>query len=322
MKQPIRADDLCQYALLAVGGGYCYGASGEVCNPDRREQWAQRNPSQAGNLLGICAKWDGKRVWDCSGLFRGVWRALWNYRSGGATTIWNTWCTGAKGSIATMPDRPGLAVFVQSLASPSTYAHIGLYVGDGMVVDAGGSRTGVLHRKLSAHPWTHWADLDDVDAFNTGTPPEQAPALWSGRVGTRTGGGISLWTDGTKTMAVARVPEGALVDVLGAADAQGFAQTRYGRAEGLCDLRYVYPVDGEAVTPSSYPATVVDVHTGLNLRSSPENTDNTLLLIPPGRTVEVFPERASGPYAYVRYAGKAGYCTAGKLRRASEEAMP
>lgn len=159
----IDAQDLCDYARAAVGGGYCYGASGEVSSLAMRKKWADWNPGQKTNLLGICAKWDGKHVWDCSGLFRGAWRSLLTYRSGGATMIFNTWCA-QTGTIDEMPDIAGIAVFRQGAGN--TKQHIGLYVGQGMVVDARGSVYGVLHGEMSGFPWTHWGQLADV-AYRT-----------------------------------------------------------------------------------------------------------------------------------------------------------
>lgn len=83
----IKAEALITYTKNAVGGGYCWGADGQVCSPSVRQELANRtgNAETRYNLLNLCAKWDGQRVWDCSGLFRGAWRALLKYRSGGAT---------------------------------------------------------------------------------------------------------------------------------------------------------------------------------------------------------------------------------------------
>lgn len=314
----IRAIDLCNYARNAVGGGYVFGSSGQRCSLSLRESCAAANPSQRENILGICAKWDGKYVWDCSGLFRGAWRALMAYRSGGATTIYRTWCT-QKGAIDTMPDEAGVLVF---RGTESVKEHVGLYVGDGMVVDARGSSKGVLFAALGAYAWTHWAKADDVDYANSGEPPVELPALWSGTIKTRTGGGVSLWLSSEKKYAVAKVPDGALVDVLGDPDGKGFAQARYNGHAGVVDLQYVVPDDGEEPAQETYLATVVDVNTGLNLRTSPENKQNTILLIPPGKTVEVYPTMRSGAYAYVVYAGRAGYATEAKLRKQAAEVAP
>lgn len=251
----INVSALINYGRDAVGGGYCYGSSGEVCSLARRKEWATWNPSQATNLLGICAKWDGMKVWDCSGLFRGAWRTLDKSRSGGATTIWKTWCTGIKGTIDTMPNIPGIAVFRQDGTS---MAHIGLYVGDGMVVDARGSAQGVLYGTLASYgKWSHWALLDDVDYKDTQPKPEEPTVLWTGYVKTKTGGGISLWKDNTKKQAVVKLSEGTPVDVLGKPDAKGFASARAMGMLGVADLQYIVPNDGEEPSDTEDEVTVV-----------------------------------------------------------------
>ena len=38
----IKASDLVQYAVNAVGGGYCWGADGQVCSPAVRRELANR----------------------------------------------------------------------------------------------------------------------------------------------------------------------------------------------------------------------------------------------------------------------------------------
>ena len=156
----IKASDLVQYAVNAVGGGYCWGADGQVCSPAVRQELANRtsNTETRNNLLSLCAKWDGKKVWDCSGLFRGAWRALLKYRSGGATGIYNKWCS-MTGTIDTLPDEPGIAVF---RGTPNNMEHVGLYIGGGEVIDARGSAKGVVRGTLESYGrWTHWGRLED-----------------------------------------------------------------------------------------------------------------------------------------------------------------
>ncbi len=249
----IQAKDLCAYAQNAVGGGYCWGASGEICSPSFRQELALRAPNQAENLLGECAKWDGKRVWDCSGLLRGAWRALSSYRSGGATTIFNIWCK-ETGTIDTLPDIPGIALFK---ANPKEgMDHVGIYIGKDQTIDARGSRKGVVADRLAAYEWTHWGRLENMvyeDASETReeNPLENKlfqPPLWTAHVRTITGNGISLWTDTAKTQAVTEVPEGAELSILCMPMGTNFVMARWGLAEGWADIRYLIPSQREVAS--------------------------------------------------------------------------
>lgn len=241
----IKSDALVQYAVNAVGGGYCWGADGQTCTPAFRQELAARTSNSAAkeNLLTVCAKWDGRKVWDCSGLFRGAWRALLKYRSGGATGIYNNWCS-EKGTIATMPDEPGIAVF---RGTPNNMEHVGLYIGGGEVIDARGSAKGVVRGALESYGrWTHWGRFEDVDYGESETEsPATNKVKWSATVRTKTGNGISLWDTPLKSASVQRVPEGAAVDVLYEAG-NGFVLASYGGVLGYADVGYLVPEGGAA----------------------------------------------------------------------------
>lgn len=234
----IQASDLCQYAKNAVGGGYCWGASGEICLPRLRQELAMRvdpKSTSYGYLLGLCAKWDGKKVWDCSGIFRGAYKALGLKKSGGATTIFNTWLL-ESGPIGTMPDEPGIALFKGTATNKE---HIGLYIGNGQVIDARGAAKGVLIGPITDYAWLYWGRLADVV---------------------------------------------------------------YAAYEGV-------PVSNDD-PDVLYQARIVNVKTGLNLRTTPVNSVNTILLIPPNAVADVLEERCGdGSFAKVRYFGTIGYCT-------------
>ena len=55
------------------------------------------------------------------------------------------------GTIDTIPETPGLAVWHEG--------HIGVYIGNGEVVEAMGTRYGVVKTKLEGARWTHWLKI-------------------------------------------------------------------------------------------------------------------------------------------------------------------
>jgi hypothetical protein len=108
------------------------------------------------------AKWIGKKVADCSGLF------VWAYKLyslsiyHGSNTIFNKY-TSETGPVAgEVKIRIGTAVFQNSSGKRG---HIGLYVGGGMCIEAKGTQHGVVESPLAV--WDEWGTLKDVDYTGT-----------------------------------------------------------------------------------------------------------------------------------------------------------
>ena len=59
-----------------------------------------------------------------------------------------------KGKISTMPDIPGLGVYHKG--------HVGIYVGDGLVIHASDYGKGVIITKLEGSNFTHWFKITRV----------------------------------------------------------------------------------------------------------------------------------------------------------------
>ena len=60
-----------------------------------------------------------------------------------------------KGSIDTIPEIPGLAVWHEG--------HIGIYIGEGVVIEAKGTRHGVVQTQLANSSWTHWLKIPYIN---------------------------------------------------------------------------------------------------------------------------------------------------------------
>jgi cell wall-associated NlpC family hydrolase len=262
---------LIDYAVHAeaIGGGYVWGSSGEISSPQFRAQCLSynKNAGQDNAIMVTSAKWDGKRVWDCSGLFRGAAREAGLNKSGGATSIWKKWCTGGKGAIVADAELvAGAALFRANKANPAVMEHIGLYIGNNQVIEAKGAAYGVIKTKLKAGEWTHWAYLDDWDyGFDTGArgrtdasvPQADMTALpvgavWAGVVKTARDGEIGLWRDTQKTSSVRMIPDGHTVAVLDGASA-GMVKAACMGDEGFVDSQYLVNrkrINAEPITPT------------------------------------------------------------------------
>ena len=60
-----------------------------------------------------------------------------------------------KGGIHTIPEVPGLAVWHSG--------HIGVYIGDGEVIEAMGTVYGVVKTRLDERGWTHWLEIPYIN---------------------------------------------------------------------------------------------------------------------------------------------------------------
>ena len=72
-----------------------------------------------------------------------------------------------KGSIDSMPEIPGLAVWHTG--------HIGIYIGNGEVIEAMGTRYGVVRTYLDDGSWTHWLKIPYITYLEA--VPETEPTI-------------------------------------------------------------------------------------------------------------------------------------------------
>ena len=156
------ADDLVQYAIHAYEEhwGYVWGTFGHVLTESLFEaKLAQYPDALAGNADFIRQTWVGGRTTDCVGLIKGYgWLDAETeeivYNTNGMPDITANEMYHAatvSGTIDTIPETPGLAVWHDG--------HIGVYIGNGEVVEAMGTRYGVVKTKLEGARWTHWLKI-------------------------------------------------------------------------------------------------------------------------------------------------------------------
>ena len=99
----------------------------------------------------------GKRVFDCSGLIKGylwskqqdidsVYEVIQDINSKDLMEACNI-----LGNIETIPEIPGVLVFFEG--------HVGVYIGEGRVIEARGHVFGVVETNLKERPWKKWGKL-------------------------------------------------------------------------------------------------------------------------------------------------------------------
>ena len=183
----IKAEDLVTLfqQALSESWGYIWGTAGEKWTEAKQaalEKTTDDNRAQ-GRLYG--KKWIGHTVADCSGLFTWAFRKLGGYMYHGSDTMYRKYCVnkgelkkGRRTDSAAL--KPGTAVFVWN---GKKYSHVGLYVGNGTVVEAMGTVSGVTTTKVTATKWTHWGELTGVDY--SGSQPQETETRKTVRRGSK-----------------------------------------------------------------------------------------------------------------------------------------
>lgn len=188
----IKAADLVEKFKLALANhwGYIWGTAGVEWTAAKQKQkvnymisnygedWKKNADAKNSNYYMAALygdKWIGHVVADCSGLFAWAFKQLGGAIAHGSNSIYANYCT-TKGKLTseirkTLP--PGAAVFVDKSGNKS---HIGLYAGDGKVIEAQGTQAGVCTSNLSANKWSYYGLLKNVsypaqDAANQPSAP-------------------------------------------------------------------------------------------------------------------------------------------------------
>lgn len=158
---------LVLYAKAQLGLPYWYGTFGNTAT-EALYNMKKKDYPKYYNWLGTpydnFASQYGKRVHDCVGLIKGY---LWsdtstsapNYDSSQDVSA-NTMLSRCKenGNISSMPDIPGILVFMDG--------HVGVYIGNGEVIEARGHEYGVVKTQLKSRPWKWWGKCPYITYSN------------------------------------------------------------------------------------------------------------------------------------------------------------
>ena len=169
--------DLVRWAIAAekAGWGYVWGACGQVLTESALASKVSQYPDEVGVQEDfIRTHWLGRRCADCVGFIKGYgWLNAETqeieYGTNGMPDIGaDAMYANAteKGTIDTLPEIPGLAVWHEG--------HIGIYVGNGEVIEAMGTRYGVVRTRLSERHWTHWLKIPYINYLETEEPYEES----------------------------------------------------------------------------------------------------------------------------------------------------
>ena len=124
------------------------------------------------------SRWIGHMVADCSGMFVYAFKKYGLGMSHISSNIYKSYCTKTKGKLTAELKknlRPGTAVFTGQTAG--NHPHVGLYIGGdgGYVIEAAGTKQGVIRSKLTDDKWTFYGELKSVNYDNTEPAPAPEP---------------------------------------------------------------------------------------------------------------------------------------------------
>lgn len=151
---------------LSPKAGYIWGTSGIVWTGQRQanlEAKYKNDPTRYSDLrMGALygKKWIGHRVWDCSGLTSYCGKQLGLSYYHGSNSSYNKDCTHKGKKTKGMKLPVGAWVYT---GTASSHGHIGIVVDDEWVIEAQGTKAGVVKSKIEAAKWTYWGLGKGID---------------------------------------------------------------------------------------------------------------------------------------------------------------
>lgn len=187
---------LVEYCKAQLGKPYWWGTFGQTATASLLAEKRAQYPGYytASDFTSQL----GQRVHDCVGMIKGY---LWS-ETPASPPVYNpaqdvnvpglyNRCS-RRGSLSGMPEQPGVCVFMASMG------HVGVYVGNGWVIEARGHAYGVVKTRLKDRGWALWGMPDwieygeeeepkkiRIDGFQvakgmTGTPVKKLQILLNG----------------------------------------------------------------------------------------------------------------------------------------------
>ena len=278
---------LVEFVTACIGRPYIYGTFGQKLTAALIDAKARQYPKYLGpaRVKKAKAEFIGKRSDDCIGLIKNyLWAADVNtdpvYNAAQDWTADNTFTRATvKGNINDMPEIPGLCVRYKG--------HVGVYIGNGFVVEARGFDYGVVKTSLKSRPWVNWYKHPLIE--------------YNEQIGPNTGeiSGNKSITDIAREVIAGKWGNGSE------------------RKSRLTAAGYDYTAVQNEVnrilngSVSNNQMTVCTERTPLNMRSTPNGV--VIGSIPKGAKVEIL-DRTNASWYKVKYQGKTGYCSSKYLK--------
>ena len=164
---------LAEYAIAQLGRPYWWGTFGHMADGALYAQKKKQYPAYY-TATDFSSQY-GQKVHDCVGLIKGY---LWcndpdgspKYVGAQDVAVEGLYRKCSKrGDIGNLPEMPGVCVFMANMG------HVGVYIGNGEVVEAMGHAYGVVKTKLAGRGWAYWGMPDWIE-YTEEKGPSKTPA--------------------------------------------------------------------------------------------------------------------------------------------------
>lgn len=150
-----------------IGAPYIYGGIGRSATKGEIDNLRSMYPSMySDTYYNKALKFIGKQCFDCTGLIEYVLMGMTDKFDGAKYNpaldrTANGWIASCKatGSITATPPPIGALLFKQG----ASISHVGVYIGDGMNIQAQGIDSGCITEVWNKTKWTKWGLLKEVN---------------------------------------------------------------------------------------------------------------------------------------------------------------
>lgn len=310
---------MIEWAEKALRNGwvYWYGTCGYACTLSLLKSKTKQYPShykssrQAGYKKDVA---EGRTCCDCIGLFKSY---AWD-KDGDIETRGNKYeaneqpdCSASmalaackiKGNIDSIPEIPGLAVWNQSAS------HIGMYAGNGEVIEARGYSYDVCRTKLKDREFVTWG----VYPYLEYTPEQIALAkealkiaykpVTTAIINTNEDKGLSLWDSPKKFNRIVRVKKNEIVNVLSLTPQDSFYYCEYNGEVGYADGQYLLFENSD---DKDFAVINTNEDAGLSLWNNYKK-EKRIVKVKKGEVVDVLIDVPDHGFYYCEYQGARGF---------------
>lgn len=235
---------LINFAESQVGQGYIWGSKGKTLTETLLASYVKANPTHVDE--SVVSKWLGKKTYDCASFISSCFATIGiTITSVGVSSQWKKTKWADSGTIDTIPKDRVCCVYRED-ASSNPMAHGGVYLGNGYVIDARGSKLGVIKRKLSAYKWSHWAIPQGMDYQKE---EEVLEVSYQAEVVSSNGGGVRMRSEASTSGSILKtLPVGTVVDVIEESD--GWTHIVYNGTSGYMMSEFLAAAGSETAEDS------------------------------------------------------------------------